>query len=141
MEKSLIQRSNWFWLAATLMAQTGWGAYPVMARYLQTVSDLPSTRAERVSTIGDIELITLTPAIQQERGFERDHGALIYAIGERAARVTRLQAGDLIVQINRQRIDTAEEVTDILQAARRERSWIRVWVERSGGVYSTDFYP
>lgn len=106
-----------------------------------SVSDLPSTTAERVSTIGDIELITLTSAIRQERGFERDHGALIFAIGDRASRVTRLQPGDLIVQINRQRIDTAEDVTEILQGARRERSWIRVWVERSGGVYSTDFYP
>lgn len=30
------------WLAATLLAQTGWGAYPVLARYLQTISQLPS---------------------------------------------------------------------------------------------------
>ena len=42
MEKSLIQRSTWTWLAVTLLAQTAWGAYPVMTRYLQTVSDLPS---------------------------------------------------------------------------------------------------
>jgi serine protease Do len=105
-----------------------------------TVAHLPSTQAERVS-IGDFELITLTPAIQQERGFQRDHGALIFAIGDRAARVTRLESGDLIVQINRQRIDAAEQVTQILQTARRQQSWIRVYVERGGGVYSTDFYP
>ncbi len=30
------------WLAAALLAHTGWGAYPVLARYLQTVSNLPS---------------------------------------------------------------------------------------------------
>ncbi|MFN2138662.1 MAG: DMT family transporter [Candidatus Promineifilaceae bacterium] len=30
------------WLGVTLLAQTAWGAYPVLARYLQTVSDLPS---------------------------------------------------------------------------------------------------
>lgn len=36
------QKNIWLWVAATLIAQTGWGAYPVLARYLQTVSDLPS---------------------------------------------------------------------------------------------------
>ena len=36
------QTNPWPWVAATLIAQTGWGAYPVLARYLQTVSDLPS---------------------------------------------------------------------------------------------------
>ena len=34
--------NNWPWIFATLLAQTGWGAYPVLARYLQTVSRLPS---------------------------------------------------------------------------------------------------
>lgn len=32
----------WSWLAVALLAQTGWGIYPVIGRYLQTVSDLPS---------------------------------------------------------------------------------------------------
>ncbi len=32
----------WPWIIATLLAQTGWGAYPVLARYLQTVTSLPS---------------------------------------------------------------------------------------------------
>ncbi len=33
---------RWPWIIATLLAQTGWGAYPVLARYLQKVSSLPS---------------------------------------------------------------------------------------------------
>ncbi|GIV88320.1 MAG: hypothetical protein KatS3mg055_0838 [Chloroflexus sp.] len=32
----------WFWLMVALFAHTGWGAYPVLARYLQTISHLPS---------------------------------------------------------------------------------------------------
>jgi drug/metabolite transporter (DMT)-like permease len=32
----------WIWYLAGLGAHTGWGAYPVMARYLQTVAELPS---------------------------------------------------------------------------------------------------
>jgi drug/metabolite transporter (DMT)-like permease len=34
--------NNWPWIMATLFAQTAWGAYPVFARYLQTMSLLPS---------------------------------------------------------------------------------------------------
>ncbi len=30
------------WLLVALLSHTGWGAYPVLARYLQTVSQLPS---------------------------------------------------------------------------------------------------
>jgi drug/metabolite transporter (DMT)-like permease len=32
----------WGWMLVALIAHTGWGAYPVLARYLQTVSNLPS---------------------------------------------------------------------------------------------------
>ncbi|WP_238613581.1 DMT family transporter [Candidatus Oscillochloris fontis] len=34
--------SAWVWMLISLMAHTGWGAYPVLARYLQTVSHIPS---------------------------------------------------------------------------------------------------
>ncbi len=33
---------SWGWMLIALIAHTGWGAYPVLARYLQTVSNLPS---------------------------------------------------------------------------------------------------
>ena len=33
---------SWQWLAVALMAQAGWGTYPVLLRYLQTVSRVPS---------------------------------------------------------------------------------------------------
>ncbi len=36
------ERSTWVWMGVALLAHTGWGAYPVLARYLQTVSALPS---------------------------------------------------------------------------------------------------
>ena len=32
----------WLWMGVALLAHTGWGAYPVLARYLQTVSVIPS---------------------------------------------------------------------------------------------------
>lgn len=33
---------SWSWLMVALVAQMGWGAYPVMLRYMQTVSGVPS---------------------------------------------------------------------------------------------------
>jgi drug/metabolite transporter (DMT)-like permease len=39
--ETTIERS-WPWLFAALAAHTAWGAYPVFARYLQTISLLPS---------------------------------------------------------------------------------------------------
>lgn len=36
------QDSSWAWILAALAAHTAWGAYPVLARYLQIVSHLPS---------------------------------------------------------------------------------------------------
>lgn len=34
--------SSWHWLTLALIAQLGWGAYPALLRYLQTVSHIPS---------------------------------------------------------------------------------------------------
>jgi drug/metabolite transporter (DMT)-like permease len=36
------ETSPWAWTLVALGAHTGWGAYPVLTRYLQTVSHLPS---------------------------------------------------------------------------------------------------
>ncbi len=40
--KSTLSSNLWPWMVAILMAQAAWGAYPVLARYLQTISQLPS---------------------------------------------------------------------------------------------------
>jgi serine protease Do len=118
-------------------------SYRRRGRDLETsvvVQDLPTTSAERISTLGDIELITLTPAIRQERGLEFERGALIYDIGNTARRSTGLRPGDLIVQINRQRISRAEQVTEIFNQYQGRRAPIRVYVERDGNVRFSDFY-
>ncbi|MFQ5704260.1 MAG: trypsin-like peptidase domain-containing protein [Gemmatimonadales bacterium] len=104
------------------------------------VEELPTTRAEKVSTLGDMQLVTLTPAIRQERGYQRKNGVMIYSIGDAAKRSTGLKAGDLIFQINRQLISEAAEVTAWFKRARRSRAPIRVYIERGGAWYSTDFY-
>jgi drug/metabolite transporter (DMT)-like permease len=41
---------QWPWIVVALAAYTGWGAYPVLVRYLQTVSALPSMSLLSVGT-------------------------------------------------------------------------------------------
>ena len=119
----------------------------LMVRYLRAgkedstklwVAELPTSEAERISVL-DLELISVTPAIQQERGLERPFGALIYAIGDDAARATGLRSGDVILLINRRRIADAEEVRDILGRA-SGRAAIRVYFERNSRLRSIDFF-
>jgi drug/metabolite transporter (DMT)-like permease len=57
----------WAWLLIALGAHTGWGAYPVLIRYLQTVSHLPSMS---LLTLGyllvlPVVAVTLLPRIDR----------------------------------------------------------------------------
>lgn len=103
------------------------------------VRDLPTTVAERVSVLGDLELITVSPAIRQERGIQSEAGALIYGIGAQAQQSTGLRQGDVIIQINRSPVRRAEEVQEFFRQAQGSNA-IRVYVERGGTVGWTDFY-
>lgn len=59
------------WYAAALAAHTGWGIYPVLGRYLQTVSGLPSMS---VLVLGGIPMTLLLVLVILPR-----HGWRIYA--------------------------------------------------------------
>ena len=102
------------------------------------VAALPTTQAERVSVL-DFELITVTSAIRQERGLQRDFGVLIYALGEDTERATGLRTGDVIVQINRREIKDASQVQDIFDRV-SGRVAMRVYVDRGGRIRYTDFH-
>ena len=101
------------------------------------IAALPTTQAERISVL-DLELITVTPAIQQERGLQRSFGALIYSIGEQARGATGMRSGDVILQINNRQITTAEDARDIFQRAGRRA--VRAYFERGGRMRISDFY-
>jgi len=103
------------------------------------VEDLPTARAEKVDVLGGVRLITLTPAIRQERGIRSERGALIYDVPEETQRQTGMRAGDVIRQINRAPIERAEDVERVLRAA-RGRSAIRVYLERGARLVFSDFY-
>ena len=103
------------------------------------VADLPTTVAEKVSVLGDIQAVTLTPAVRHERGVQAEEGALLYRIGEETQRATGLQAGDVIFLINRVQVASAEELGRAFQRA-AGRGAITVWFERKGRTYRTQFY-
>jgi serine protease Do len=103
------------------------------------VSDLPTTVAEKVSVLGDLRAVTVTPQIRQERDIRSERGALIYEIGPEAQRGTGLRSGDVIFQINRFRVESAEDLPRAFRAAEGGGA-ITVWFERRGAVGRTAFY-
>lgn len=101
-----------------------------------TPADLPSVSAQRTQALQDFELITLTPAIQAERGLSNAQGALIASLS-REAQQLGLRQGDLILQVNRARIATAEQAAEALRQFGPRG--VVVYFERSGRVGSTQF--
>jgi serine protease Do len=102
-----------------------------------TVADLPDVNAPRVTVLREIELITLTTAIRAQYQIRSRQGALVNRVSDRVQQQIGLQSGDLIVQINRSPITTAEDVNRILTTF--GRGGIRMYFERGGQIYTTEF--
>jgi serine protease Do len=102
------------------------------------VEDLPTARAEKVDVLGGLQLVTVTPAVRQERGVRSEQGALIYAISPTTSQQTGLAEGDVIRQINQSPVRNAGDVEQLIRAARGGA--VRVYVERGGQLAITDFY-
>ncbi|HEX7049848.1 MAG TPA: trypsin-like peptidase domain-containing protein [Longimicrobiales bacterium] len=100
--------------------------------------DLPSVRAERIQALSDFELVSLTPSIRAERGIVSEHGALIVSLSD-AARDIGLRQGDVILQINRIPIESAEQAARVLGRL-AGRGPVRVFFERQGRGGSVSFY-
>lgn len=103
------------------------------------VEDLPSVDAARIEVIEGLELITLTAAIQAERGLRSNAGALIAGVSDQVTQVTDLRQGDLIVEINRRRIESAEDAAEVLQYVATRRADVRVIYERGGRLRAAYF--
>ncbi len=99
--------------------------------------ELPSERAERVA-LGDLELITVTPAIQAERGLDIAQGALVVSAGPQTQQVLALRPGDVITRINNEQVTTAEQVKKLFDYF-RDRGGGRLWFERNGGIGWAEF--
>ncbi|HMA45255.1 MAG TPA: hypothetical protein VKO86_14625, partial [Gemmatimonadales bacterium] len=103
------------------------------------VTDLPTSSAEKIAILGDIRVITLTPAIRQERDIQVTQGVLIYDIGDDTRRATGLAPGDVVFQVNRQRVGSAESLRAAFAQAAGGQA-ITLWFERGGMVGRTSFY-
>jgi type II secretory pathway component PulC len=74
--------------------------------------------------------------VQAERSIRSQQGALIFRISPEVSRATGLQAGDVILAINRTQVRSAAEVSSMLNV--RSGQVIRIYVEREGQVTFTD---
>ena len=103
-----------------------------------TVADLPEVNAPKVAVLRELELVTMTPTIRAERGIHSAKGALIYNVSDRVSQDIGLEKGDVIVQINRDPIASASDVEKAIGDA-GSKAVIRMYFERGGRIYSTDF--
>ena len=78
--------------------------------------DVPTVTAQKVTVLRDLQLVTVTPAVQAERGLRVSQGALVFQISDAVARATGLQAGDVIIGINSLRVRDADQVAQALNA-------------------------
>src|SRR5438094_5090062 len=104
-----------------------------------TVTDLPTTLAEKVAILGGMKVVTVTAAVRAERGIQSDHGALIYDIPDEMQRATGLSSGDVILQINRVRVATAADLRRAFAAAAAAGA-ATGWVGRDRRLSRTAFY-
>ena len=143
--RSRAVRNRFDWDAALLDLRVGEEVPLVVRRGGADVSvsvriaDLPEVSAPKVQVLREMELVTLTPAIRAERGIRSPRGALIYRASERVTAELGMSPGDVIVQINRTPITSAEDVTRALDYY-AERGTIRVFFEHEGNIFPTDFF-
>jgi serine protease Do len=104
-----------------------------------SVRDLPEVGAEKVAVMRELELVSLTSAIRAERGVQSAQGALVYRVTDRVARDLGIRAGDVIVQVNRTPVTDAQQAARVLEYY-AGRGPIRMYFERNGTIYTTDFY-
>ncbi|MGH7713961.1 MAG: trypsin-like peptidase domain-containing protein [Gemmatimonadaceae bacterium] len=104
------------------------------------VGDLPEVSATRVTVLRQIELVSLTPTIRVERGIRAARGALVLNVSEQVRSQIGLEPGDVIVQVNNSPIATAADVERAVSYYRERRQQMRMFIERRGMVYTTDFF-
>ncbi|HEY7683902.1 MAG TPA: trypsin-like peptidase domain-containing protein [Gemmatimonadales bacterium] len=107
-------------------------------RALTLVSgDLPTTTAAKVTVLADLQLVTLTQQVRAERNVQSDRGALIFRISKELSTATGLREGDVIIAMNRRRIDAADDVRSVVEGL-KSRQGVRVFFEREGSIAYTD---
>ena len=102
-----------------------------------TVADLPEVSAEKVEVLRELELVTLTPAIRAERRIRSSRGALVYRVSPRMVTELGVRPGDVIVQVNRTPVASADDVARAIEAY-AGRGAIRIFFEHGGRIFTSD---
>lgn len=102
------------------------------------VSDAPEVNAPKVTVLRELQLITLTDVLRQERGIAVSAGALVYKVSERISDQIGLQAGDVIVQVGRSRIGSAEAASSAIERDGSRGAVVLVF-ERGRQLLQTSF--
>jgi len=100
----------------------------------------PSVTAARVTLFRDIELISVTPQIQLERGLVSQDGALVTEISPELASRLGLRNGDVIIQMNRTRIRSADDAARFFEGLTGQRGRVVVYLERKGSLGTRTLY-
>jgi len=143
-EGSRAVRNPFDWNAALLDLRVGTTARLHIKRGFREldvdvpIADLPEVNAPKVQVLRDLQLVSVTPAIAAERGLRHQTGALIYDISQTASDQTGLEKGDVIIQINRVAISSAQDVARVIDAI-GGRAYLTVVVERQGQYLVSQF--
>jgi len=106
------------------------------------LEEVPSARADRSEVLSGLQMVTVTPQIQQERGLAIGFGALIVDIADGVAGTTGLRRGDVIYGINGNEVHSVEDASQLFTYyARQARGYgaVRVYAVRENRRYSFDF--
>ncbi|MCC6241476.1 MAG: trypsin-like peptidase domain-containing protein [Gemmatimonadaceae bacterium] len=80
-----------------------------------TVADVPEANAPKVTVLTDLQLVTLTDAIRQERAIASSAGAYVFKVSDRISDAIGLQVGDVIIQVGRSRVGSAEAASSAIE--------------------------
>ena len=95
---------------------------------------MPDRAEDQVQVLEGLQLITVDQTLAIQRRLEFEFGALVAEIDDRSTEVTGLRPGDIILAINRRRVETAQDAADLFQYY-AGRGRIRVTYYREGRLY------
>jgi serine protease Do len=107
-------------------------------RFVLQVADAPEVSAPKVTVLRELQLVSLTDVIRQERGVASSTGALVYRVSDRIRDEIGLQEGDVIVQVGQSRVNTAEAASTAIDRY-GARGPVYVVFERNRQYLQTSF--
>lgn len=102
------------------------------------VADAPEVTAPKVTVLRELQLVTLTDAIRLERGIASNSGALVFKVSDRIRDEIGLQEGDVIAQVGRMRVSSAQDVSTAIDQ-QGARGPIALVFERNRQYFQTQF--